>query len=160
MRGFETMDGLERINTVNDHGCFGCGVENPIGMKLAFYRDGNRVKATVTPGQEYEGYLSLTHGGIVATMLDEAMSWAVISDGGRLPVTTRLEIRYRRAMPVGVAVDVFGEVIRDRGRVIEARAEIHGPDGALIATANGSFVRVSPERQRVWEARYLQPDQG
>lgn len=154
------MDGPERINTVTDHGCFGCGEENPIGMKLAFYRDGDRVKATVTPRQEYEGYLSLTHGGVVATMLDEAMSWAVISGGGRLPVTTRLEIQYRRAMPVGAEVDVFGEVVRDRGRIIEARAEIRDQDGALIATATGSFVRVSPDRQRAWEARYLQPDQG
>lgn len=153
------MDGPERINTVTDHGCFGCGEENPIGMKLAFYRDGNRVKATVTPRQEYEGYLSLTHGGIVATMLDEAMSWAVIGGGGRLPVTTRMEIQYRRAMPVGEEVELFGEVVRDRGRIIEARAEIRSRGGALIATASGSFARVSADRQRAWEERYLQPNQ-
>ena len=150
----------ERINTVTDHGCFGCGEENPIGLKLAFYRDGNRVKATVTPRQEYEGYLSLTHGGIAATMLDEAMSWAIISGGGRLPVTARLEIQYRKAMQIGVPVDVFGEVVRDRGRVIEARAEIRDQEGALMAAATGSFVRVSPDRQRAWEARYLQTEQS
>jgi acyl-coenzyme A thioesterase PaaI-like protein len=145
---------------VTDHGCFGCGEENPIGLKLAFYRDGNRVKATVTPRQEYEGYLSLTHRGIAVTMLDEAMSWAVISGGGRLPVTTRLEIQYRKAMPVGVPVDVFEEVVRDRVRVIEARAEIRDQEGALIAAATGSFVRVSPGRQYAWEALYLQSGQS
>jgi len=120
MGGIEQLDRLERVNTVTDHGCFGCGDENPIGLRLAFYRDGDRVRATFTPRAAYEGYFSQTHGDIAATALDGAMSWAVIEAGGRLPVTTRLEITFRRSLPVGEAVNIVGEVVRDRKGVVEA----------------------------------------
>lgn len=148
----------ERVNTVVDHGCFGCGELNPIGLRLAFYRDGeDRVRASFTPAPEHEGYVGLTHGGIVSAALDEAMSWSVIASG-RLAVTTKMEVQFRRPVPVGEPIEVIGEIVRDRGRGVETRGEIRAADGTLLVTATGSFVRVSAERQRAWEARYVRTE--
>lgn len=144
----------ERVNTTTDHGCFGCGERNPSGLRLAFYRDGARVRANFTPRPEHEGYVRMTHGGIVSTLLDEAMSWAVI-DSGRLAVTAKMEVEFRRPVPVGAPVEVTGEVVRDRGRLVEARGEVRSADGALLARSRGTFARVSPEQQAAWEATYL-----
>jgi len=149
------MDEARRVNTVTNHGCFGCGTHNPIGLRLAFYRvDNQRIRAVFIPGAEHEGYARMTHGGIVSTLLDEAMSWAVTAPG-RLAVTARMEVRFRRPVPVGVPVTVDGEVTRDRGRIIEAHAEVRDTAGGLLAEASASFARVSPAQQREWDALYL-----
>lgn len=150
----------ERVNTVSDHGCFGCGEKNPIGLKLAFYRDGEHdVRATFTPEVEHEGYSRLTHGGIISTILDEAMSWAVVASG-RLAVTARMEVRFRQPVPIEAPVDVVADVVRDRGRAVEARAEILDQSGAVLASATGSFIRVSQEQQEAWEGLYFKTELG
>ena len=144
----------ERVNTSSDHGCFGCGDRNPIGLKLRFTRIEGGVRAEFTPVLAHEGYVHLTHGGIIATLLDEAMSWAVI-DSGRLAVTARMEVQYRRPVPVGEPLAVIGLVERDRGRLVETRGELRDPGGDLLASSTGRFMRVPPEQQAAWEERYL-----
>ncbi|MDI3341920.1 MAG: PaaI family thioesterase [Sphaerobacter sp.] len=145
----------QRVNTTTDHGCFGCGEGNPIGLRLAFYRHGERgVRAVFTPQREHEGYHGVTHGGILSTLLDEAMSWAVLSDG-RLAVTARMDVHFRRPVPVGQPVEVVAEVVRDRGRLVETRGEIRDEAGRVLVSATGAFARVSEAQQREWEAVYL-----
>ena len=151
------MDPARRVNTVTSHGCFGCGEKNPIGLRLAFYRlDDGRIHAEFTPGAEHEGYAHVLHGGIVSTLLDEAMSWAVAAPG-RLAVTASMEIRFRRPIPTGEPVDVIGAVTRDRRRIIEARGEIRDARGDLLAEAEATFARVSATQQREWDELYLGP---
>jgi uncharacterized protein (TIGR00369 family) len=148
----------ERVNSVVDHGCFGCGEKNPIGLRLAFYRHGEAgVRGTFTPAREHEGYLGMTHGGILSTVLDEAMSWAVLADG-RLAVTMRMEVRFRRPVPVEQPVEVVAEVVRDRGRVVETRGEIRDGEGTVLVSATGAFIRVSDEQQAEWEAVYFRTE--
>jgi uncharacterized protein (TIGR00369 family) len=143
-----------RVNTTIDHGCFGCGVQNDIGLKLAFYRTEDGVVATFTPRTEHEGYTRMTHGGIVSTILDEAMSWAVI-DSGRLAVTARMSVDFRRPVPSGEPLTIAAKVTRDRGRAVETDGEIRAENGQVLATSTGLFVRVSEEQQREWESTYL-----
>lgn len=148
----------ERVNTVTDHGCFGCGSRNPIGLRLAFYRDGERrVRATFMPQVEHEGYAGMVHGGIISTLLDEAMSWAVVA-AGRLAVTTRMAVEFRKPVPVSRPVEIRAEVTKDRSRGVEARGEVCAADGTVLASATGNFVRVSDAQQRAWEALYLRAD--
>lgn len=119
-------------------GCFGCGPDNPRGLRLEFHREGDTVISHVSLGREYAGYRDFIHGGVIAAMLDEAMGWALLHIGGRYGVTRSLKVDYRR--PVRVAsrltvragVEVFGNntaeisaVIRDqRGRIL-AQAASH-----------------------------------
>lgn len=142
------------VNTASDHGCFGCGDRNPIGLHLKFFRDGDAVVAKFTPQPIHEGYIHMIHGGIVATLLDEAMSWAVI-DRGYLAVTARMEVRFRHPVPVGETLAVLGRVEGERRRAVEASGELRDRNGDVLATATGLFLRVSEEQQRSWEATYL-----
>jgi uncharacterized protein (TIGR00369 family) len=121
---------------------------------LRFYRDGGGVRAEFTPTTTHQGYVRITHGGIVSTLLDEAMSWAVI-DSGRLAVTARMEVQFRRPVPVGMPLVVSGRVVRDRGRLVEAAGDVRDGDGAVLAQSTGVFARVNEDQQRDWEAVYL-----
>lgn len=146
-----------RVNTTTDHGCFGCGERNPIGLQLAFYRGDEGVYAEFTPGEVYEGYTRMIHGGIVSTILDEAMSWAVI-DSGRLAVTARMSVDFRKPVPSREPLTISATVTRDRGRAVETRGEIRSADGVVLASSTGLFIRVSEAQQREWEETYLTGD--
>jgi uncharacterized protein (TIGR00369 family) len=150
------MEQDDLVNAATDHGCFGCGEQNPIGLRLKFYRVDGAVQATFTPSEIHEGYAHMTHGGIVATLLDEAMSWAVI-DRGHLAVTAKMGVEFRRPVPVGEPLIVIARVERDRKRLFEATGELRTQTGELLASANGVFMRVSEEQQHAWEAIYGGP---
>jgi acyl-coenzyme A thioesterase PaaI-like protein len=141
-------------DTVGHH-CFGCGSANPSGLHLRFRaRQDGGVWVAFTPTRVHEGYLGMTHGGILATLADEAMSWAV-THAGDLGVTARMTLTFRGPARRDEALLVSGWVTARRGRVIETRAEVRaaGSD-ALIAEAEGRFVRVSREQATAWREGY------
>ena len=61
--------------------CFGCGQNNPIGLKLTFKWDGKTAKAEFTPNRFHQGWSGMIHGGIITSLLDEAMSYATLFEG-------------------------------------------------------------------------------
>lgn len=146
----------QRVNRVTDHECFGCGERNPIGLRLAFYRLDGAVEAEFTARPEHQGYIGYVHGGIIAALLDEAMSWAVIAATKRLMVTARMELSFRAPVPVGERLVIRGWVEEDRGRLVRARAELRkGGSEQRLAEASGTFLRVQPEQEQRWMDRYL-----
>jgi acyl-coenzyme A thioesterase PaaI-like protein len=64
----------------NSRMCFVCGIENPIGLHLAFYTDDERrCIAHFWPRAEHQGYPGHLHGGIISTLLDEPTQISVHS---------------------------------------------------------------------------------
>ena len=53
--------------------CFGCGQENPIGLRLSFDHDGDALVARFVPGEDHQGWPGIVHGGIIATLLYEVL---------------------------------------------------------------------------------------
>ncbi len=130
----------------NSQMCFVCGLENPIGLKMAFYEDAlGRVIARFTPDTEHEGYPGVVHGGIVTALLDEALSRAAIAKG-RWVVTARLNIRFRRPTPTAMPLTVIGEIVECKKRTVEARASIVLANGQISAQATGTFVEIPSEQ--------------
>jgi uncharacterized protein (TIGR00369 family) len=121
----------------NSAWCFVCGLENPFGLKLVFYETGpGEVTAAYTPPEHFQGFPGVLHGGIVASMLDEAGGRAVmIGDHSRFTMTAKLEIRYRQPTPLGQPLTVVGRLLRMRGRLATAHAEIRLADGSVTAEA-------------------------
>jgi uncharacterized protein (TIGR00369 family) len=130
----------------NSQMCFVCGLENPIGLKMAFYQDAEgRVVAEFTPGDEHQGYPGVLHGGIVTAMLDETLGRVAVA-AERWMVTGRINIRFRQPIPVGETLTVVGEAVTWKKRVLEARGEIRLADGHVGAEATGTFLEISPEQ--------------
>jgi uncharacterized protein (TIGR00369 family) len=130
----------------NSQMCFVCGLENPIGLKMAFYEDEEgRVLGKFTTRDEHQGYPGVVHGGIVTALLDETLGRVAIA-AERWTVTGRLNIRFRRPIPVGETLTVVGEVVGWKKRVLEARGEIRLADGQIGAEATGTFLEIAPEQ--------------
>lgn len=128
-------------------GCFGCGPVNPIGLHLHFEPapDGG-VVAGFQPRIEHQGWEGVMHGGLVTTLLDEAMAWAAAAST-TMYYTGRLEVRYRRPVTTGSVVKVRGWITRDRGRTLETRAEVQSEEGQTLAEAEALFIRGAPPAQ-------------
>jgi len=137
----------------NSQMCFVCGLENPIGLKMAFYEDEEgHVVAKFTPGDEHQGFPGIVHGGIVTSLLDEVLGRVAIA-AERWVVTGRLNIRFRRPVPVGETLTIVGEVVNWKKRTLEAHGEIRLADGQVGAEATGTFIEIPAEKvERMEEA--------
>lgn len=137
-----------------DHGCFGCGRENPIGLHLQFASEGAGVAARFVPATAHQGFDGVVHGGIICTVLDEAMAWAT-AVAGQWALTGEMRTRFRRPLRAGDETVVRGSITSQRGRVIFAAAELRRDDDVLIASATGTFIRASTEQAQLWQDQYL-----
>ena len=138
--------------------CFGCGDANPRGLGLEFRNEDGRAVADVSAERHLQGYPGRAHGGVVATILDEAMSWAAYWSGS-WTATARMTMRFRRPVPIEQELHASGWLVRDRGRFMELRAELRTTDGVLLAEAEGVFARVSEAEGREMQ-RYEASETG
>ena len=136
------------------HWCFGCGDRNTEGLGIQFAVAGGRVEGRFTARASHQGWPGLAHGGIAAAALDEALGWAMYA-AGAWAMTARMEVRYRKPLPLSEEVVVTATVTRERGRFLEGVAEIHSLSGERLADAKALFVRVDGERARELDRFFL-----
>lgn len=122
--------------------CFVCGEENANGLRVPFQAVNRRSSATWTPGASWESYKGVIHGGIISSVLDEAMSKAILS-GGDEAFTADLRIRFRKKVGVAEPVVVNGWVVSAAKRRISAEATLTSEDGEEKAHAWGVFLAVN-----------------
>ena len=145
----------DRILVRDDHYCFGCGRLNPFGLKLTFYRTADGVLAPFTPERRHEGYTGVVHGGIVTTVLDEVMAWALYARE-IWAVTGDLRVRFRRPVAVGAPTIASARITAERSRMLEVAATLREKSSdRLLAEATGTFIRVPEEQAEAWRDRYL-----
>jgi acyl-coenzyme A thioesterase PaaI-like protein len=134
--------------------CFGCGQNNPIGLKLSFTREGEMLRTEYTPDKLYQGWPGLLHGGILGCLLDEAMSNIAYATGNTC-LTASIEIRMRQPVKVEVPLVITAWITRQRKKLIETAARVCLKDGSIIAesTAKQFIAENSAEVDKVKENR-------
>ncbi|MGQ9630883.1 MAG: PaaI family thioesterase [bacterium] len=125
----------------NDEMCFACGKRNPIGLKLEFGFDGQELSLKFTPRKEHQGWADIVHGGILSTLLDEAMAQLTIAMG-KPTVTAKMTVEFKRPALVGEELCVTARLSNEKGRVLEVTAEaVHSEGGEIVARAEGTLIR-------------------
>ena len=121
--------------------CFVCGKDNPYGLKLSFSSSGGKITSEFLPAPAYQGYEDITHGGIIASVLDEAMIQAAIAEGAT-PVTAEIRVRFRKPLAVNRKALVEAEITRRGTKLFEAKSRLlDSCDGTLIAEADAKLIR-------------------
>ena len=128
--------------------CFGCGLDNPEGLHLAFTIDASdpeciTATATVNLSRIHEGPPGYIHGGILATLLDEAMS-KLNRPLNVLAMTRHVEVDYLRPSPLHTPLTLTARHLRREGRKLFHTAELIAPGGTVLTKANGLFVILDP----------------
>ena len=129
------------MKLADDGYCFVCGPKNPIGLKLKFHFNGKTIKTEFISKKEHQGYLNIVHGGIISTLLDEAMvKLALAMD---IPVVTaQMEIRLKKPLEVGEKIIVEAEILHNTKKLLEAYAKAVTINNVLIADAKGKLIKV------------------
>lgn len=137
--------------------CFVCGTQNPHGLGVEFFDDGQKVWTELTPADHHQGWPGVLHGGIVSAVLDETIGRvAFLHD--RWVQTARLSVRFVKPAPLGQRLRATGELTRDNRRLMEMRGELVVVEtGELVAEATGTFVPL-PNEARDALARQLGGD--
>ena len=115
--------------------CFVCGVHNTHGLGLRFRREGDEVRADFVPAAHHAGFRGIVHGGILATVLDEAMFWAAASTAKKFCLAAELNIRFVNKVTVGQKLLCVARLKADRGRIWESEAELRDEAGNVCVRA-------------------------
>ena len=128
--------------------CFGCGMDNDGGLHGRFYNlaDGT-VAAVFQPGELFQSYPKRLHGGVTASMLDEALGRAILPlEPDTWAVTAELTIRYKKPVPLHVPLIITAKVTENNRRIFHSSGELILPDGEVAAAATGIYMKQPLER--------------
>jgi uncharacterized protein (TIGR00369 family) len=126
--------------------CFACGLDNPGGMHLRFTADGSgrRYSCRFRLSKRYSGPPGYCHGGIIATILDDAMS-KLNKLRDQPAATARMTVEYMKPVPLRRPLRVESWEVSKRGRRLNRVAEIKDEHGTVLARSRGVFVMISPK---------------
>jgi len=125
--------------------CFACGKKNDFGLKLDFEIDHQlrRSKTIFLFKKIHQGYANIVHGGIITTILDEAMG-RLLFDLGILSLTVWLEVRFLHPVMVGDEVFIQGEILKQTRKIINTQSKMRlKNENEIVAQAQAKFL--------VWE---------
>jgi uncharacterized protein (TIGR00369 family) len=128
----------------DDRTCFICGEKNPIGLKLRLRTDPElgEAAAEVTFPAAFQGWSGVVHGGLVASVLDEALVYAAGAKGHKC-VTGEITVRYVKPASTGVPYALKGRFVEDKGRIVLAESVLFDAQGQIVAKAAGKLFKTS-----------------
>ncbi|MBI4330299.1 MAG: PaaI family thioesterase [Chloroflexi bacterium] len=119
-------------------GCFACGRDNPIGLKLQFAWDGKTTRTEFVAEKCFQGWPGIVHGAIVMSLLDEAMSYAAFYSGFST-VTGKMSVKLKKPARIGERLTITGGITKMTRKLIETEAVVISSDGEEIARGEGTM---------------------
>jgi uncharacterized protein (TIGR00369 family) len=130
------------LMNLNDDGCcFACGKDNPIGLKMEFDFHDDEVTIKFIPKTEHQGWKDVIHGGILVTLMDEAMARLLINAGFNV-VTSSMETRFLRPAKPGEELTVTGKIKQVDEKNVYATSKILNTNNKTIASGRGTYVKI------------------
>src|ERR1700677_218769 len=136
-----------RYLKMQKNNCFVCGQNNPDGMKLKFILDEQRQTfvCRFRLSKRYTGPPGHCHGGIIASILDDAMG-KVNKLHQVVALTREMTVEYLKPVPLHKPLRVEGHEISKRGRTHINSAEILNENNEVLARSKGIFIAIDPEK--------------
>jgi len=140
---------MELENFDDGRECFACGPDNPVGLRMTFYTDGETVYSWLNVSRRLCGWQNILHGGIISTIMDETMSWTAHHLIKKLILTRSITVDF--LFPLYVESDIRAEgwinrLNSEREATLEAR--LINAKGKVCAQAKGSFALLTPKIAR------------
>ena len=127
--------------------CFACSPDNPSGLHMEFYEDGNDVVALWNPTKYQQGWLDTLHGGIQSTLMDEVAGWTVVRKLQTTGVTSKIEVRFMKSISTNeLQISIRGRIKEQKRNAVFLETEIYNSQNELCARADLVFFVVSQEQ--------------
>lgn len=129
--------------------CFGCSPENPMGVKMEFYEDGDEIVSFWKPKPEYQGWLDTLHGGIQAVLLDEICAWVIVRKLQTTGVTSKMETRYRKSISTNdILLEIRASIQEQKRNIILVKATIYNSAKEICTEAVCTYFTFSKEKSQ------------
>jgi uncharacterized protein (TIGR00369 family) len=135
------------IGNTQGYNCFGCNPNNPLGVHMHFYWDGEQVVTIWKANPNYVSWIDTLHGGIQATLLDEICGWVVFYQLQTSGVTAKMEMRYRK--PVSTLwpyIRLNAKLVEHRRNIAIVHGEILSPEGVCCAECTCTYFVYTGEK--------------
>lgn len=132
--------------TDKGYNCFACAPNNPYGLKMEFYEDGDEIVSFWTPDDNYQGWMNTLHGGIQATLMDESAGWLVTRKFQTSGMTTNLNVKYKKPIPTGndIKLEIRAKVKEVKRNFVFIEATI-SHNGTICSNGELTFYCFSKE---------------
>jgi uncharacterized protein (TIGR00369 family) len=129
----------------DNENCYVCGAKNQDGLRASFEIDAKdrSIRGTFTPRPEHEGWTGIVHGGLITTLLDEAMV-KLAANLGMPAVSAELTVKFRSPARPGEELVVRGRIVDSQNRLILAEACV-GRGAVIVAEAKGKLLKIRPD---------------
>lgn len=104
----------------DDNYCFVCGRDNPIGLRLNLVSQSGRIHSEFILQKQYQGYKDIVHGGIISSILDEAMIHAALAQDIK-GLTAEMSVRFKNSLFIVEKAVVEAKIVKSGRKLIEAR---------------------------------------
>ena len=127
--------------------CFGCAPDNPIGLHMEFFEEGEQVICFWRPQEHYEGWVGVLHGGIVSTLVDETAGWVVTRKLQAAGMTSRLNMRFHKPlMSNETQITIKAHLAELRRNIATIVATVENAHGEVCAEGQAIYFVLSDEK--------------
>lgn len=126
---------------IDDHYCLCCGDKNPMGFKMKFRFEEEKILSEVVIPKEYQGFNNVVHGGILGTLLDELMVNLYWLKGIKA-VTVEYQVRLKAPCPTNTKVLLSAWPLEERRSLHYVMADARLEDGTVVAEATAKCMKI------------------
>jgi acyl-coenzyme A thioesterase PaaI-like protein len=137
--------------------CYACGPNNNDGFGLVFRTSpSSAVEADFHCDLKYQGYPGFLQGGVVATLLDSAMTHCLFQRGV-MAMTGRMYIQFKKPVRIGEMVQIKADLLEQRGPLYRLWAEV-AQGGSLCAKASATFMQIPKKLVPIGPSPQTEPE--
>ena len=134
---------------VKGYNCFGCAPNNPAGVTMEFYEDGDDIVSFWKPLPQFQGWLNTLHGGIQSVLLDEICAWVVIRKKQTSGVTFKMETKFLKSVSTESKQITLRARIKDEKRnVVFIEAELFNENNELCSQTLCTYFTIPQEQAK------------
>ena len=131
------------------YNCFGCSPNNPFGLHMEFYEDGDYIVSTWHPERNYQGWVDTMHGGVLSTLIDETCGWVVTRKMQTSGFTTNLSVKFRKAVSTNdPKLTVRANIVKQMRNLLFIHAEITNAADELCVEGDATYFLMNQEKSK------------
>ena len=131
------------------YNCFGCAPNNPFGVKMEFYEDGEDIVCHWTPRSEYQGWLDTLHGGIQSVLLDEICAWVLMRKLQTAGVTSKMETRFLKPVSTNDSqITLRAHITEQKRNIIIIDATLENSAGKICSQSRCTYFAFPQEKAK------------
>ena len=132
-----------------EYNCFGCAPDNPFGLHMEFYEDGDDIVSRWHPERNYQGWVDTMHGGVLSTLIDETCGWVVTRKMQTSGFTTNLNVKFRKAISTDdPLLTIRAHIEKQMRNLLFIHAEIQNSEGDLCVEGEAVYFLMPLDRAR------------